>query len=342
MTCIFTLKLKLYCLNMVDLNAIFPFITTTVSLMFFIGVLEQYKRKRKIHQLIWAIAMLLFFLTAGAEALAIAIKSWNPTIFKIYYVLAAIQVPFMGGGVLYLFAERNVINSRNSWKAFLIFSFFWGLFGFLFSTRDPIFNTFFIIAILLSALSIIYAISPSKTAFKQWWQETFDGWMFAHVFMAVSLLAFILMAYYALITPVNLEILKHGGEVSGLPWQSNPSDLSEPRAVVRLFSPLQTVPGGVALIGGGFYSYIAWQRSIKQNTGKYQWKTGIYNIYIALGALVLAQGAFFSGFGLGTLYISETISVTLMYFGFLESDKITKELLLRPFKWRKNITASSP
>ncbi len=319
----------------INFQSIFPFFTTLISFFFFISVMEQYSRKKKVHQLVWGIAMLLFLLTAGAEALAIALGYWNPIVFKIYYVLAAIQVPFMGGGVLYLFAERNVINGKNSWKALIIFSLIWALFGFLFASRDQVFYIFFFVGMTFIITSVLYAVLPSSMGLKEWWQEKVTGWTVANVFMAVSLLAFGLMTYYAVISPINLEILKHGGEVSGLPWQKDPSDLSEPRAVVRLFSPLQTVPGGIALIGGGFYSYFSWQLAIRKESGKFNWKTGLFNVYIAVGALILGQGAFFSGFGFGTLYISETISVALMYFGFLESDRITKEQLIEVFKLRR-------
>lgn len=311
----------------INLQSVFPFFTTFFSILFFMSVMEQYQRKRKFHQLVWGIAMLLFLVTAGAEALALALGYWNPIIYKIYYVLAAIQVPFMGGGVLYLFAERNVINGNNSWKALIIFSLIWSLFGFLFASRDPVFYIFFAIGITLIFVSLLYSIAPSS-AFKDWWRTHITGWTVANIFMGVSLMAFAMMSYYAAITPLNLEILKHGSEVSGLPWQKDPTDLSEPRAVVRLFSPLQTVPGGIALIGGGFYSYISWQLSLKRETGQFDLKKGLFNIYIAVGALILGQGALLSGFGYGTLYISETISVGLMYFGFLESDKITKEQLI--------------
>ncbi len=316
---------------MVDLNSIYPFLTTTVSFLFFLSIVEQYKRKRKFHQLIWAIALFLFLITAGAEALALAIGEWNPIIYKAYYVLAAIQVTFMGGGVLYLFADRKVITQQNSWVWLLIFSLVWGLFGLLFLPRHSVFGIFVAISILTIATALIYKLLPLK-GFKYLWEERIDGWFVANMFMAVSFVAFFSMVYFAVVSPLNLEILKTGREVSGLPWQRDPSDLSEPRAVVRLFSPLHTVPGAIALIGGGFYSYIRWQVQLKKQNGHFQWTQGLFNVYIALGALVLGQGAFLSGFGYGTLYVSEIIAVTLMYFGFLESDKISKTKLIEIFR----------
>jgi hypothetical protein len=93
-----------------------------------------------------------------------------------------------------------------------------------------------------------------------------------------------------------------------------------------LFSPLNTVPGSLALIGGAAYSYLTWQLAIKKRSGKFNLKTGLFNIYIGGGALVLSIAGAMSGFGFGVLYLGEALGVALMYFGFLESDKIT---------WRK-------
>ena len=59
------------------IGSIFPILTTTISLVFFGVVFEQYHRKRKAHQLVWSIAMLLFALTAGAEGFSIILGHWK-------------------------------------------------------------------------------------------------------------------------------------------------------------------------------------------------------------------------------------------------------------------------
>ena len=120
-------------------------------------------------------------------------------------------------------------------------------------------------------------------------------------------------------------LLNSGGqEVGGHAWITD--IVKSDRATIRLFSPLNTVPGSIALIGGAFYSYFAWQWSIRKNTGSFDLFKGFFNIYIGVGALVLASAGTMSGAGFGVLYLGEAIGVVLMYFGFLESDKIT---------WRK-------
>ncbi|MHA2104666.1 MAG: hypothetical protein ACW981_14655 [Candidatus Hodarchaeales archaeon] len=304
-------------LQSIGLEVIFPIITTTVSFMFFLSVTEQYFRKRQTHQLIWAIAMLLFMVTAGAEALSYLLGFWDGMVYKIYYLFAAIQVTAMGGGVLYLFGNRNVIHKDNSWIALVIWGAVWVFFSYLWYviSKNPIFLWIFVPSVLIISIGIGNKIFN---------RISIDGTKFAHLFIAFSVYIFIFMIYQAIISPLNYAELATGGEVVGDGWLNSTDTF---RADVRLFSPLFTIPGGLALIGGAFYSYYAWQRAIKKQTGSYELGKGFFNIYIGIGALALTAGGFFGGFGLSTLYISEVISVSLMYFGFLESDKITFDKL---------------
>ena len=300
---------------MINIESIFPLITTTLSFMFFLSVSEQYIRKRKMHQLIWAIAMFFFFITAGAEFLALLLGTWNPLVYRFYYIFAAIQVAFMGGGVFYLLADRGMINERNVYIPLLLVSLVWVFFSLIFSFANPIFNFVLVPALVLFGLGLVYPFIRGSVKL--------SGTAFSNIYILFTLYIFIFIAYQAFISQLNLDYLSTGGEVSGLAWQLNPLDKTEPRAAVRLFSPLFTVTGAIGLIGGAFYSYFAWQRSIKSQTGSYNYRTGIFNLYIAFGALALSAGGALSGFGFGMLYVAETISVSFMYFGFLESDKIT-------------------
>lgn len=366
---------------------IFPLLTTILSLLFFLSVTEQFVRKRKPQQLLWSISMFLFFITSGSEAVSLITENWVPFVYRAYYLFAALQVSIMGAGLLYLFTRRNVIHPRNSAKAVLIFWSIWLMFNLLFLDRDPIFAKMIIPTLIIIALAIIYLIVnfidsrkneqmnvcssckeeiDAKCSQCDWgrviqmhrpsfytnlWQKAFKNDNFAHLFTLYIIIIFLLMNLFVWTLPLNVEALSSGKEVSGSGWQFAED---EPRAVIRLFSPFHTVPGAVALIGGGVYSYISWQRSIKKNTGKYSPSKGVYNLYIAFGALVLSLGATISGFGVvlfgelagvGTLYISETISVFFMLVGFLESDKISKDLIKKLFKfdwiWRGTKTSTT-
>ena len=365
-----------------EISYIFPIFTTIASFLFFMSVVEQYKRKHKPHQLVWAVSMFLFCITAGAEAFSLIYGSWNSIVYRTYYLFAAIQVSLMGGGLLYLFTSRNIINERNSGKASIIFGIVWVLFSALFIERSPIFYAVLIPALIITLGGILYQLvnfidkarfrnaervnicfncrtyqsiesttcvncgnakfvtSNQSSAYTSFYQRLFRGHNFSHMFLGMAIYLFILMNLYVWTLPLNTTVLKTGGQVSGTAWQMDPTkNAPSDRAIIRLFSPLHTVPGAIALIGGGVYSYISWQLSIRRFEGHFKPMTGIFNIYIAFGAWSLGLGATLSGFGLGTLYFSEVISVTFMYLGFLESDQISKDKFTKLFKfswiWRK-------
>jgi hypothetical protein len=81
-------------------------------------------------------------------------------------------------------------------------------------------------------------------------------------------------------------------------------------------------------MGRTIISYILWQRQLKLQHGRYELSKGVFNLYIAFGALILTLGGALTNFGLSTLVLSQMIGAVFMYFGFIESDKITLEKLL--------------
>jgi len=87
---------------------VLPLLTSVVSFAFTVMLVRQYLERRKIHQILWSVAMLFFGITALMEFLM------NPDIlgpsviaFKIYYVLAAPLVGLLGAGVMYLLVSKR-------------------------------------------------------------------------------------------------------------------------------------------------------------------------------------------------------------------------------------------
>ena len=88
-----------------------PLITTIVALTFTILLLWQFLNRRKIHQVIWTIAMALFAIAALMEFLANPdISGASGTLIKIYYASAAPLVGLLGSGVLYLLVPRKIAH----------------------------------------------------------------------------------------------------------------------------------------------------------------------------------------------------------------------------------------
>lgn len=82
-------------------------------------------------------------------------------------------------------------------------------------------------------------------------------------------------------------------------------------ADVRMLSPMLTIPGSIALIGGALYSWYLMRRS--------------YNLFIAMGALLVASGGGLSRFGLEwALYVLELAGIAIMYLGFIKSEDVVK------------------
>ena len=77
-------------------------------------------------------------------------------------------------------------------------------------------------------------------------------------------------------------------------------------ASVRLWSPVFTIPGSIALIGVALYSY-------------YRTRL-VFNLWIAAGAVVAAAGGSLERFGVAwALYAGELLGIALLFWGFLRS-----------------------
>lgn len=90
---------------------VLPLLTTIVAAVFTIALLRQYLTRRKIHQIVWTIAMLFYTLSALMEFLMNPdVLGPNITLFRIYYVLSAPIAGFLGAGVVYLLASKKIAN----------------------------------------------------------------------------------------------------------------------------------------------------------------------------------------------------------------------------------------
>ncbi|MEI6452760.1 MAG: hypothetical protein WCP98_22805, partial [Actinomycetes bacterium] len=83
-------------------NWAWPAATAVVGFVFFGLVLRQYLARRKPHQLAWSVGLLFYAVAAAMEAWSEYSGRWDPTVYRIYIVLAASLVGFLGLGTLYL------------------------------------------------------------------------------------------------------------------------------------------------------------------------------------------------------------------------------------------------
>jgi hypothetical protein len=84
-----------------------PLITSIVSLVFAVAVLDQYSARRKPYQLLWAIGLLMYSASTFTEFW------WNvyghvDIMYRLWYLVGAILVAaYLGQGTLYLLMKRR-------------------------------------------------------------------------------------------------------------------------------------------------------------------------------------------------------------------------------------------
>lgn len=113
---------------------IWPLITAVLVSIFTALVFKQYLERKKMHQLYWSIGLLFYAVAAFFEAYSEFSGYWYPFIYRIYVVLAASLVGFLGLGTL------ELISRNKLWpKLYLIFNvvcFLVFLYGSLTATLD--------------------------------------------------------------------------------------------------------------------------------------------------------------------------------------------------------------
>ncbi len=291
-------------------------------LLFFVSIFSQYLRKKHGHQLIWSISLFMFFLTTLFQAIASITGTWSLVMLRVYYVFAAFQVMLLGLGELYLLSKRYVITKNTNIAVIFISGFFWMLFGFIYFSKS---NESVLLAIaLFGILILLYGIIDLLFAILKLDRFQVSGLQFTYFLIASSMVMFIFSVFYTFtVQPLvgyNLNHTQAEAVISSV-WSEY--------SVIRAFSPLFAVNGAMFIFVGSIYSYLLWQYSIYKKEGKFSFSTGIFNIYFALGvAIFSAGGALSQNSVITVLYITELLGGFFMYFGFLESDKISMDMIM--------------
>jgi hypothetical protein len=89
-----------------------PLSVTIVGVVFSAMLLNRYfTGKRRLHELIWGIAFLMFAIAAASEFYSDAAGGWTPISARLFYLFGAIlNVGFLGVGTVYLLFSRRVAN----------------------------------------------------------------------------------------------------------------------------------------------------------------------------------------------------------------------------------------
>lgn len=87
---------------------IWPLAAAIVGVVFSAMLLRQYLQRRKPHQLAWFVGFAMYAIAAAMESYSGYIDGWNPAVYRVYIVLAASLVGFLGLGSVYLVFRRRI------------------------------------------------------------------------------------------------------------------------------------------------------------------------------------------------------------------------------------------
>ncbi|HBI05126.1 MAG TPA: hypothetical protein DDY49_13985, partial [Paenibacillaceae bacterium] len=115
----------------------------------------------------------------------------------------------------------------------------------------------------------------------------------AHVFLGIIIIITIAMFIKVFNSPLNMDLLSQKGEIGGA---ALPGD-------ARIYSPMITIPGSLALIIGSIYTFI--RRKSKAG------------LWIGLGSLILATGGQITRLGFTEILpLTNSLGITLVFYGF--------------------------
>ena len=133
-------------------NVVLPFLSSVVSFVFAAAVLAQWSRRHRGLQLVWAVGLLWYGISAGTEFLGSAF-GWNEALYRAWYLIGAFFV------AAYLGAGTIVLLARTRFGYFVAASFVFGaLYAFAIRGRYPEDTTAFG-AVLVVCLAAAVAIA---------------------------------------------------------------------------------------------------------------------------------------------------------------------------------------
>jgi hypothetical protein len=90
-----------------DLNVALPFASSALSFVFAALLVDQWRERRRSYQLIWAVGMLWYALSAGTEFLGGAF-GWSEPLYRAWYLIGAVWVAgWLGLGTVYLLGRTR-------------------------------------------------------------------------------------------------------------------------------------------------------------------------------------------------------------------------------------------
>lgn len=88
-------------------NVLLPLLSSLLSLVFALFLIDQWLDRRRPYQLVWAIGMVWYGLSAGTEFWGGAF-GWSETVYRLWYLIGAVYVAaWLGLGTMYLLGKTR-------------------------------------------------------------------------------------------------------------------------------------------------------------------------------------------------------------------------------------------
>jgi hypothetical protein len=328
-----------------DPNVALPFASSALGFAFFVFLIDQWRERRRPYQLIWAIGMLWYAISAGTEFLGGAF-GWSEPLYRIWYLIGAVWVAaWLGLGTVYLLARTRF---GYSFALALVLA---GLFTYL-SWRKYDYPDSGLAPFLYLGIALLMAVVVSVMTFRR-----DDRWV--HVAGAVVVAGTVVSAMM-----VATVVLPAPGWVVDEATHIPTGELFP--GYLRLLTPFFNITGAFALVLGAFYSayvFMPKRRIIRYSLDRRQPPSrflanlaiapvGITvnfiasaptaaialargdlhsrvpaTILIALGGLIPAITSGANRFGATSgFFVGELLGVTFLFAGFLVSIEVFREI----------------
>lgn len=328
------------------LNVVLPLGSSVLSFVFAAMVFDQWWQRRHAFQLVWAIGLLWYGVSAGCEFVGSAF-GWNEALYRAWYLIGALFVAaYLGAGTIYLLSKTR-------------FGYFVGvtlLIGGALSlaatARYPgsaTAGTATFVVALIGAIAVIAATAVRRR-------------LAAHIAMGVLLIGSVAGAYL---------ILTAGLAAPG--WAVDPNTHvpvgSAFPAYVRVLTPAFNVAGALCLVFGAIFSayiYMPKRKVLRAKVGTpvvaqvYGASAVAVNFAVSLPAaahallkgklnsrvpatVLIAAGAFIPGVTSGlnrfgvtwSFFLGELFGVLLIFGGFLVSEEVFRNVRLGTTLWSR-------
>jgi hypothetical protein len=332
-----------------DLNILLPLASSALSFAMFGLLIDQWRIRRRPFQLVWAIGMLWYGVSAGAEFVGSAI-GWSEPLYRAWYLIGAVWVAaWLGLGTVMLL-RRTRFGYAMAFSILLA-----GLFTFL-SWRRFDYPASGYAAYVYFAIGIVVAVAITVLTYRG-----DERW--ARLVAGVVVVGSLVSAFIAMTVPLAAPGYALDPE-TGIPT----GELFP--GYLRLMTPFFNITGAYALIMGALFSaYVFMPKrrvirySLDPSQGPRRWLTGLLRgaigipvnlaaslpgaatalmrgelnsrvpatIIIAIGALVPAITSGANRFGAtSAFFVGEFLGVVFLLLGFLVSVEVFREIRL-PF-----------